>query len=315
MVNKPKVLISLIGHQPLPILMTIRHEKPDMVIFLSSGDPLLQKRKHNLINLVCKETKTIDPGIYIDPWHFLSVPSNLEDILADHAPDNAQFVFDTTGGTKAMAIGLVQAAHQLASKQHDVRVVYLESEGMTPHLYSYRAEPQSLLQFTSRDDVNVLVTIEDFWRAHLGQVLTFGHRNPAASGSPFEEELEAEFALLRQQQMIDEVAATVLPPGTGELDFILRKGSRFALVECKSGKEAGKINGIYSLNNWASDRYLGTYTAKLLAVTLNYPPENKAVADAQNVVVLSLDGWTAQNRSLVPARQQINRAVKELFKL
>jgi len=125
--------------------------------------------------------------------------------------------------------------------------------------------------------------------------------------------LEQELLLLKEQGVIDEILANVLMPSSGEIDFVLRKGSRFALVEAKSGK--GGLAGVYSLNNWASDKYLGIYTAKLLAITLNYPKENSEVAAAHDVLVLELPGWSAESRSLENHRDTIRAKIRELFKL
>jgi benzoyl-CoA reductase/2-hydroxyglutaryl-CoA dehydratase subunit BcrC/BadD/HgdB len=53
------------------------------------------------------------------------------------------------------------------------------------------------------------------------------------------------------------------------------------------------------LSNLASDRYLGTYTGKILAVQANYrekPGNNMEVAERHDVFVLELPAWHEERR-------------------
>ncbi len=316
MSSKQKVLISLIGHQPLPILMTIRHEKPNHVSFISSSEQSLILRKQNLVKLSrSSETQVLDFGKDVDPWNLLSISQNLDDFIFDHELESAQLLFDITGGTKPMSIGLTYTAISYIKKGWDVKLIYLESESRSPKLSYYTIDNQGLLSLESQQVVNASLDIQDFWIAYQGKKPQVGKRSSVAKGTPFEEDLEKELLKLKEEGLIDEVLATVLPPeGSGEIDFVLRKKSRFALVECKSGGEATGIGGIYSLSNWASDKYLGTYTSKLLAVTSPYPKENSDVAQAHDVTVLELSGWSQTARSLEHHSDKIRQKIWEVFK-
>jgi hypothetical protein len=50
-------LVALVGHQPLPTLLTFRHFKPSRVILLGSGTKSTNQRKNNLIELFKRDAK------------------------------------------------------------------------------------------------------------------------------------------------------------------------------------------------------------------------------------------------------------------
>lgn len=310
-----KVLVSLVGHQPLPNLLALRYEQPDIVMFLysSSKDPVFLRRKSYLETLAQRAgVKIVYASSPVDPWNIDSVPDLLNyDLMRFHAK-STEVIFDLTGGTKAMSIGLSRAAAQFLAT-----MVYIESEGKESFLRRYRLNSQGALISDEPEPLPPLVSVDDFFYVHLGLTDTSPHINPKATphSVAFEEAVRTLFASL-----CDEMKYSVIPIQNEEVDIILRKGNRFAIVECKSvdskssGTKARSIEGILQLNHLANDKHLGSYTQKILAVELDYRGEsgnNAKVADEHDVHLLELPDWEEgqpwTNEQIRRAKQVVNQ--------
>lgn len=301
------VLVSLVGHQPLPLLLAIRHIKPTKVIFLYSNAALVKQRKDNLIQLLPAGVEPIDPVITVDPWYMRSVPDRLQVLLEDCGLQNAEIICDLTGGTKAMAIGLAEFA---AKGSH--RVIYLESDSSDPLLQQYKHQHGQLQRIAKAQPVACELSIADFLKVYLGNVSMTPvlPRDPNSDGALFEAAIRAGFEYLQQNDELDEICYAIKPMQSEEIDLILRRGHRLAIVECKQGKEAGSAYGLLQLNNLASERYLGTYTGKILAVALTYPPNNVRMAEAHGVHLLEFPLWQKGNEWSNGDLQSFRKAVK-----
>ena len=72
------------------------------------------------------------------------------------------------------------------------------------------------------------------------------------------------------------------------MDLVLRCGNNIGIAEVKTGKKARTKEGIDQLNTAAEQRFLGTYTAKMLIVDRKYPGGNLSLAKAHRIEVIEL---------------------------
>ena len=131
--------------------------------------------------------------------------------------------------------------------------------------------------------------MQDLFHAYLGNPEISRKEQSKKSGergSHFERDV-----ILGFQSYVDCMITSVYADRSKqeEIDIILQKRNRFALVECKSGLKES-MDGIKQLNNAASDRYLGTYTAKILATTIPYN-QLTAFADLHDIHIIELVEW------------------------
>lgn len=286
-VSVDTVLISMVGHQALPNLLTIQYLKPTFVILLHSAAPDVLQRKHFLVDLLPQECREIPSPGAVDPWDIRSIPQMLPSLIRRRKLDQMDLLLDLTGGTKAMSLGLAHAAQQLPN----AKMIYVESAQGDSILYFYEYNDRKELQRDAGKTLPELLTLDMFFRVYQGDFDT----SPKSTASPdsisrmFEDDVAAQFAQLRSL----EIMRSVRPAAAEEIDITMRYRNQVAIVECKTGKKGGKLDGVMQLSNLASDRYLGTYTRKILAVQAVYSEkaDNLEVARRHDVFVLELPEW------------------------
>lgn len=307
------VLVSLIGHQPLPNLLVLRYVKPDVVIFIysSSSDPQLINRKNWLVQLTkCDGIEVLEPSSGVDPWDFNSVPNLLAYELLSIDFKSVSFIFDVTGGTKAMSVGLSRAAAKLRGE-----IVYLESERSDSYLRRYRFTEDGNLLASEPEKLPKLVTLKDFFYIQLGleeAQLKPAPSDPNKKGIQFEINVRNTLAGL-----VDDMLYSIKPLDSEEIDIVLQKRNRFAIIECKAREDdERRAYGILQLNNLASERYLGTYTGKILAVVAHYSRDaspNFKMAKQHKVHLLELPNWEPNRQWTVTELQEFEKAVYQVF--
>ena len=284
-----KVLVTMVGHQPLPSLLAIRYLKPEKVVFLySSHQGLLRRRKEYLAQLLPKGTEEIPTPRAVDPWDIGSIPQFLPDLLRSKHLDNLELLFDLTGGTKAMSIGLAETARLLTG----VQLVYLESDRFETMLSRYHYDKQGRLVCDGSEQLPELLDLDLFFHAYLGNFdwSPQPNRQQSLESQQFEQDVADGFGATRTL----EIGRSVKPLGAEEIDIVLRRRNQFALVECKIGTGTIKRDGILQLSNLASERYLGTYTRKILVVQAPYSKDNAnnlEMAKRHDVFVIQLPDW------------------------
>jgi len=282
------VLISMVGHQTLPNLLTIRYLNPNYVLFLHSAASDVLQRKRYLVDLLPERCREIPLPSAVDPWDIRSIPQMLPDILRRRKLDEMNLFFDLTGGTKAMSLGLAHVAAQLPN----ATMIYVESAQGDSILYRYKYNDRGELQ---RDDGKVLpdlLELDQFFHVYLGPFDSSPQPNlqQDINSRQFEEDVASGFTDITNLEM----RRSVKPQASEEIDIVLRCRNQVALVECKIGGAAKGIQGVLQLSNLASDRYLGTYTRKILAVQSHYGKDSSNNAEAarrHDVFVLELPNW------------------------
>lgn len=292
-----KVMISLIGEQPLPNLLPIRYEQPKEVLLAYTKESedvskRLQKvlERHTLIHLV-----------EVRPFNIEATGRLLQDYIIGRGWKPEQLLFNLTGGTKTMSI----AAYKLAETGRS-QFLYLQSEGTTNVLYRYRFDRNSEVALDGEDDIPGVISLDDYLRIHLGK---YSLRPFSASdGGRFEAII---FGAL--EKGVDETLHGVNYVGGFDIDIVLRCGNQVGIAEVKSGKQALDSHGIKQLNLAGRREFLGIYTKKLLiqneiwGATYNGYRE---FAKQSEITVIELPGYKIDGDLSSDDRQ---RLVKEVL--
>lgn len=279
-------LLHLIGEQPIPNLLVARalNAKVNLLCYSETT----QKVAVNLSRMLTGAELHA-----IEPYDLLRA---LEQINALCKTDPW---INLTGGTKPMAL----AAYEVARARR-LPWLYLQSEGGKSILYHYAFGEHGLTR-VDRHALHILINIDDYLSAH--------GLHPHAERGPANEQESG----LRHwfERHVDECRSNLVFDAF-EIDFLLRRGDRVAVVECKAGRKNSRF-GIDQLNTIAGRTYLGTYTRKLYLVPKPLGSNLMRLAREQQVTVVALSGNTdPRTGRFIPDAQTQNalrRALDDLL--
>lgn len=264
-----RIMINLIGEQPIPNLLPVLYLKPDKSLFLYT--PTTEIRAKSLKEIVPNSfIKEIDPYDFKYNLELLSQEFNVKDI----------FICNVTGGTKIMSQSLFQLA--LAYKGE---IVYLQSEGNQSVLFKYIVNQENNLAM-EKIILPELITASDYIKAHIPYYDTIPTSND--SGGRYEKVVTD---VLKENGF--EVINGVKPRGEGnqlEIDAVIRlKGTNnTAIAEIKIGdaEMRNPKKGIDQLGLAGQREYLGTYTKRFLITERRLTKQIKELAKAHNIIVI-----------------------------
>lgn len=290
------ILISLVGDQPIPNLLVARALQPNGVIWACSQrtQPIAQR-----ISALLPGGVQALPCLCLPPYEIEAARQELEAALRMYAADD-EVIFNLTGGTKPMA----WAALALAAERN-LPFVYLQTEGAHTVLYRYRLH-EGRFHLEGRRNLPALINIEDYLRAHG---LTAWHVKGGARDE-FEALLEP---LLRA--MCDQVM-TNLDFDAFEIDFVIRRGNKVGVIECKRGRQRDRNErraGMDQLVIASEEKYLGTYTARFLVTDRPLSPNLEQMANMRNIqVVVLTSARRAEFRDLSRGdRQKLQQVIQK----
>lgn len=281
------LMIALVGEQPLPNLIPVRHYRPEslLLIYTSKTEPTY----HRLKAVLEKETQV--DGLETDAYDIITIVENLKDKL-DGTDMSAQDIeFNLTGGTKAMSLAAYQVAQQRGSP-----VLYMESEGRNNRMYRYIWEDWEF-RFSSADLLPERLQLKDFFDVQLG-IGQWSQGSPSSGdGGHFEIALAE---ALRQHGY--EVMTGVHLFGTSavEVDIALRFENQLGILEAKMGEKGTKLLGLQQLSTATQRQFLGTYTRKFYVITVNPEIAHVAISEASDIRVISLPGYVRNSDTLPP---------------
>lgn len=288
-----KKMIALIGEQPIPNLLPIRHDKPKEVLLVRTdrtkivGDRLRKILEPDVSVFFCD----------VDPYDISAIYCNLSDRVEELGWSSAELIFNLTGGTKAMAF----AAYHLALEKKESQFLYLESERGKSRFRQYAFEDRSAT--LKRDEIiPTVITIDDYLTAHLGVYQSYN------ANEPFEQLL---FEVLKNE--MDEVMVAVKNPrGTLDLDLVVRIGNQVGIIEAKTGNKARKKEGIDQLNTAGGRAYLGIYTKKFLIVDSSWEKLTNLseLAIARNIMVIQLSSYGQKKLLSDDDKQHLIQTIK-----
>ena len=284
----PITLISLIGEQPMPVLLPARYMQPTRHILLCTA----------LTRPVAERLARLAPNCELELCEAYSLEKLLP-LINRLCKAEPEVIVNLTGGTKFMAM----AAFAI-TLQNNLRFIYLESEGQKSRLYQYVVE-QSRLKPSTSIELPALISTSDYLNVHLPgfQINGFSRDEDGSltSGGYFEEAVQNVLA------PHFDVLSGVKPNGVDqqiEIDLVIRCGNQVGIAELKLGDKAGDKpkQGIDQLSTAGSREYLGIYTTKFLITANQMPKRIQTLAKEKNVHLLELRSY--QNGRLSLADQQ-----------
>jgi len=260
-------MVLLVGEQPVPNLLPVRHYKPKGVVLVYSErtERIANNLKSVLVPRLCIMCKVL-------PYEVDVLQSNLKKVFEDKHWEGEDLIFNLTGGTKLMMLAAYSVAQELGSQ-----CLYLISEKGTSEVRWYRFR-DGTLRPSGREIIPATISLDDYLRLHVGEYE--GQRPKDA----FE---LAVMGALRGCETIDELKTDVRPLSARnlEIDLLVRRGNQVGLAEIK--KRANK-SAIDQLTTAASREYLGTYTHKFLITANKLSSGNRRLAQVQAIAVIEL---------------------------
>jgi len=261
-----KVMIALIGEQPIPNLLPVRYEKPDRVALVYTNKT--EKGFERLKNLLGDDY--VDPLKIKSPYDIFEIKQDLANFINENRFKSSDIIFNLTGGTKPMAFASYHMAEDLSCP-----FIYLQSEGGKSIIFRYEFL-EGRIQLISKDSIPNLLIIDDYLKAYLNSYSRTSNDNPF-EGLVYD-------ALCNS---VDECVRSITH-GNLEIDLVMQCGNQVGIAEVKSGKKALKKEGIDQLNTAAEQRYLGTYTRKFLILDREIGSENRELAEAHRIRIIEL---------------------------
>lgn len=284
-------LITLVGEQPIPNLLPIRHIKPERVLFVhtGSGSRGTEPVARHVARLVCE----YDPDfVVVDPYDLLAARKQ---IAAKLSPDESIMV-NITGGTKMMAL----AAYALAVERN-ASFIYLQTEGKPPRqneslLFYYHFE-QSAPRLGKQEILPTLISARDYLLAHLPDYKEqgFSHdRNGLSEGGRFEKAIYDALLRMASERRIDlELLPGIHPTEVSDIldiDLVVRSGNQVGVIEIKKGPNKGK-HAIDQLTTIARREYLGTYTERFVVLGGSVLPDHKLLFENSKISVAEIENY------------------------
>jgi hypothetical protein len=285
-------MIALVGEQPIPNLLPVRHLKPAKTVLVYTATT--EKTAQRLAKII---PNSAGHKLAASPYEVGKILAGLTQATSGESG----VYFNLTGGTKPMAL----AAYTLAARM-GAPFIYLQSERPPETLYLYEfAQGQPVLQST--EPLPPLINADDYLRAHLPGYRAVGcsrdENGEITDGGLFE---QAIYDALKKEDDL-EVLAGVRPEGVAdqiEVDLVVRCGNRVGIAEVKLGDKGGQKpkQGLDQLATAGGREYLGTYTAKFLIVARRQTRGIHALADARQIKVIELPGY--RDGKLPPEERQ-----------
>jgi hypothetical protein len=273
------ILISLIGDQPIPNLLPIRHLKPGATLAVHSN--LTEKAAGRLKKLIAGEVDFWP--LLVDAYDIQGIREALLAEFGNRRLEAGDLLFNLTGGTKPMSLGAYLAAQALGAP-----AIYMQSEGKRSRLFRYEFR-QGTPVLVEDCLLPALISIQDYLEAYLDGFPADPdpNRKRDTDGLQFE---QAVYQTLLP--VVDEIRCNFRVTPDVEIDLVVRCENQVGIVEAKLGKN-GRKKAIDQLTTAGEQRYLGTYTQKFLVSDLDWSEVSslKALARAHKITLIELPGY------------------------
>ncbi len=239
------VMILLVGEQPAPNLLPLRHYDPAQVALVHTK--LTHTRAKRLAKMI--KERVVRPFCQTGAYRVDEIETSLLNYLTDRKWTGDRLLFNLTGGTKPMVI----AAYEIARKM-EARAFYYQTQGNVSTIHPYRFEKNRLV-CAPPVPITATLTLDDYLRLYVGK---YTEAKPKDSL----EKMVVDALRLRLPEYEFKTSVKLLElAGNVEVDLLARCGNQVAVFEIK--RRAGK-KGIDQLNGVTDQRTLGTYTRKIL---------------------------------------------------
>jgi len=279
-------LILLVGEQPAPNLLPLRHYHPAHVALVCTR--FTRPRAERLAQVIGPIVEK--PFCETDAFRVDEIKATLARYIEERRWAASDLIFNLTGGTKTMALAATEVA-----RQSGARAFYYQTEDNQSLIHPYRFENGDLV-CEAAAPIAATLTLDDYLRLYVGDY--------APNTTPKLDRFEPMVfeALAASDRPGFEVMPSTFLKGVGgnvEVDVLVRHGNQVAVLEVK--RKAGK-DGIDQLNSVTEQRVLGTYTRKILVSATPLDKNNLALAAAYRIEVVVLE--SGRNGMLSPADQE-----------
>lgn len=271
-----EVMVCLVGEQPVPNLLPIKHLKPGIVVLVHSDRT--RSVSENLQRFLREDKEwsgkvTVEPLFLAEAFRIDSVHANLREFFTGDKWANREVLFNITGGTKPMCIAALLVAQELGCP-----VVYLESQRANT-LYYYRFV-NGILAFDKEETIDTALRIDEHLKIH-------GHWQYEVKGP--QDGFEREIEVVLREKGLDVLCSVNL--GSLEMDAVVRMGSSVGVIQAKTGKAARRIDGIYNLNTAAQNEFFGSHTKKILVLSQPSGTNICQLAKQQRIKIIVLPSF------------------------
>lgn len=271
------LMIALIGGQPMPNLLPVRHYHPDevLLVYTAGTKPQCDRLKP----ILSRETKV--HTLETDAYDIELIKKHMKDKFQELKVLPESLIFNLTGGTKAMVLAAYQVAQDYASP-----VFYLQSESKQNHIYSYIWR-DGQLQLVS-DDVllSEYVRLKDIFDMYVG-ANNWKEGKPSDNVGGLFEIAIAQVLRTRGYEMMCGIRIFK----DIEIDVTIRDKNQIAIIEAKIGEQARSLKGVQQLST--AVRNLGTYTKQFYVINELPSKSHEAIMLASNIQVISLQEYAS----------------------
>ncbi len=266
------ILISLVGEQPAPNVLPVRHFAPKQVALVCTKLHRTRTLAENIAAVIGESA--VRPFCETEAYRVDSIKASLRQYIEQHGWNPDALIFNLTGGTKTMAIAALELARQLGAS-----AFYYQTEENQSLLHLYRFDGT---QLTCQEPIRIeaTLTIDEFLQLYIGRY---------AKGE-FKNDFERSVANVLEQLGADyEYCPNLKLTGVGpnvEIDGVVRFRNTIGVIEVCV--HATKKDGIDQLASVTDQKTLGTYTKKFLisADELHANDQELAKAYRINSIVL-----------------------------
>ncbi len=299
------MLISLIGEQPIPNLLPIRHLKAtENLIVHTNNENASIKPAQRLKKLIPSNLEV--SLLQVDAYRVDEIRKKLQETI----DERSDVIFNLTGGTKPMSLAALEVA-----RARRATCVYYQTEGQRGRdqqskLYFYRFDDAGNLVFDHAEALpGGLINLDEYLHAHLDGYEEKGFAT--GSGGDLEKAV-----LAALQGEMDEIKANIKPLGVKnqvEIDLLVRRGNNVAVLEIKSGGQGSNKKALDQLTTMAAREYLGTYATRIIVTRADDDSRSgwyQALARALRVEVVelrsSLQNGHLHEQDIRNLRQRLN---------
>ena len=267
------LLVSLIGEQPAPNVLPLRHYKPDEVVLIHTART--EALANRIANVIEDEFSVQRPFCVTDPYLVKEIQSSLVEYLHQYGLWDKELVFNLTGGTKTMVYAALEIARQVKAQ-----AFYYQTENNQSLVHPYYFKDGSLIA-NPPFSIDKRLSLDDYLRLYIGEYAS------EASDNDLE---KAIFQVLAAHQSSNfEYLPTVRLKGLSgnvEVDAVIRYDNQIAALEIK---RTAKKSSMDQLNGVTDQRTLGTYTRKILISATPLDENNIELAKAYRIQTIILE--------------------------
>ncbi len=267
------VMILLVGEQPAPNVLPLRHYAPDKVVLVHTRRT--KELAGRIANVIRSSFQVLEPFCDTDPYLVQEIKVKLDAYLAQHGLENDELIFNLTGGTKTMEYAALELA-----RQRNAQTFYYQTEDNQSLIHPYRFEGGRFI-VEKPFNIQQTLTLADYLHLYVGKTETSSKFNDVFEKNVYQTLKEAEAFPLFE----------VMPPtrlvglnSTVEVDALTRMGNQVAVLEVKRTAGKGSLDQLNS-----ATRLLGTYVRKILVSASSLKENNPDLAQAYNIRVIVLE--------------------------